>query len=302
MPPPDPRRLRSAPGVYDTPLATTGDPVFTALADRVDFTFNYDVEGAMPMALISDVTGTVRLDAEISGANGWKRTLSVVPETRLSGPNTKTIGSLSLRDVREMIRQMETAAGVTFAQYRINLKQTVVGSARVSGQGVNMDYRKDVVFAFDQYQFAVNQPEELKQQQGGTVSTTIREPWSVKVPLLPFSISYGWMRFASLSFVLVSIGGLVTMSVATRMTERAGEAAMIEARYADLLVRTDAAAIDFGGQLVGVAEFEELARMARRTQGSILHCKLAVGDQYLLVEPGITYLYAVAPVRKPVTA
>lgn len=45
---------------------------------------------------------------------------------------------------------------------------------------------------------------------------------------------------------------------------------------------------------MGVAEFEDLARMARRTQGSVLHCRTLLGDQYLLVEPGVTYLYSVS--------
>ena len=201
-----------------------------------------------------------------------------------------------------MVKQMETVAGVAFAQYRVRFTENVNGNARVSGQPVTINYDKQVSFNMDQYQFSLNSGENLGQDQSGTVTTTIREPWSVKVPLLPFPIQYEWMRFTSLLFVLVSISGLLVMGVATHMTESAGEAAMIEARYADLLVEADAAAIDFGGQLVGVAEFEELARMARRTQGAILHCRLALGDQYLLVEPGVTYLYSVTHAAKRVIA
>ena len=293
---------KGAPGIYDTQLATAGDPVFTSIADEMFFTFDYDLEGGMPTALMSDVKGTARLDVELSAANGWKRGVSIVPETPLKGTNTKIVGTLSLRELRKIVDQTEAAVGVGFAQYRVRITESAKGTARVSGQGVNLDFRKQVAFTMDKFQVAVNSGENLVQSQSGTVSTTIREPWVVKVPMIGLPISYEWIRFSSLLSVFIAIGGLLAMGVVTRLTEQAGEAALIDARYADLLVPTDAEAIDFGGQLVGVAQFEALARMARRTQGSILHCRVPLGDQYLLVEPGVTYLYSVARRTRTVPA
>lgn len=283
-----------APGVYDSGIATSGDPIFSALADEVAFTFDYVVEGGMPTALLSDIKGTASLEVELSASNGWKRVIPMVAETPLTGNATKLVGSLSLSELRTIIEQTEEKVGVGFAQYRVRITQAAKGTGRVSGQPINLDFNKKTVFTLDKFQLVLSTGEELLQSQSGTVTTTIREPWSVTVPLLGMQVSYDWMRFTSIVSVLISIGGLILMGVATRLTERTGEAALIEARYADLLVPTDAAAIDFGGQLVGVAQFADLARMARRTQGSIMHCRIPTGDQFLLVEPGVTYLYSVS--------
>jgi len=238
---------KGAPGVYDSGIATSGDPVFLTLADQVAFSLDYAVEGGMPTALLTDVKGTARLDAELSAANGWKRVIPIVQETPLTGNATKLVGTFSLAEMRALIERTEETVGIGFAQYRVRLIQKVDGSARVSGLPVKLGLDKQAMFTLDKFQFALNAGEQLFQVNSGTVSTTISEPWSVKLPLLGIAISYDWMRFTSIVTVVVSIGGLMLMGIATRMTEHAGEAAVIAARYADLLVPTDADAIDFGG-------------------------------------------------------
>ncbi|MGE3856464.1 MAG: signal peptidase I [Dehalococcoidia bacterium] len=284
---------KGAPGLYDAPLASTGDPVFTSVAQEVFLTSKYTLDGVVSTALISDVKGTARLDAEISAQNGWKRTLNVVPETAFNGPTVALTGNLSLTAVRDLIQRMEDLAGVGSPQYRVRIIQTVKGTASVTGQPIDLKLNKSVGFQLDKNQFAVLTGENLTQGEGGSTATTVRKPWVITVPPFGFQVSYEWLRFTAVVSILVSVAGLLVMGMATHLTERSGEAALIEARYADLLVPTDADAIDFGGQLVGVAQFDDLVRMARRTQGSILHCKAFFGDQYLLVEPGVTYLYSV---------
>ncbi|MEI7926345.1 MAG: signal peptidase I, partial [Chloroflexota bacterium] len=284
---------KGAPGLYDAAVASTGDPVFTNVADEVFFTFKYGVEGVVSNALVSDVQGRAKVDVEVSAVNGWKRTINIVPETVFTGEKTALTGKLSLRTVRELISQTEETAGVAFPQYRIKVLQHVKGTAEITGKPVDLALNKGVSFQLDKNPFALLAGETLTQAEGGNTSTTVRKPWVITVPPFGFQISYDWLQFGAVIAVVLSISGLIVMAVATHMTEREGEAALIEARYADLLVPTDADAIDFGGQLVGVAQFEDLVRMARRTQGSILHCKVFIGDQYLLVEPGVTYLYSV---------
>lgn len=284
---------KGAPGLYDAPLASTGDPIFSSVADEVFFTSKFSVDGVTSTALVDDVSGTARLDAEISAQNGWKRTINIVPDTAFKSANATLTGTLSLAALRDLVQRTEELAGVGFPQYRVRIIQSVQGKATVTGKPVDLVLNKSVAFQMDKNQFSVLTGENLTQGEGGSTSTTVRRPWSITVPPVGFKISYDWLRFTAVISILVSVSGLLVMSVATHMTERSGEAALIEARYADLLVPTDAEAIDFGGQLVGVAQFEDLVRMARRTQGSILHTKAFFGDQYLLVEPGVTYLYSV---------
>lgn len=281
------------PGLYDAPLASTGDPVFTSIADDVFFTFKYSLEGVVSTALISETQGRAKLDAEISAQNGWKRTINIVPETPFTGEKTTLTGTLSLRAVRDLVTQTEEIVGVGFPTYRIRILPSVTGTASVTGKPIDLSFQKAVAFQMDKSQLAVVTGEQLEMGEGGSTSTTVQKPWVITVPPFGFQVTYEWLRFSAVVSILLAIGGLMVMGVATRFTEHAGEAALIEARYADLLVPTDAEAIDFGGQLVGVAKFEDLVRMARRTQGSILHCKAFIGDQYLLVEPGVTYLYSV---------
>ncbi|RLT34941.1 MAG: hypothetical protein DWI58_20020 [Chloroflexi bacterium] len=286
---------KGAPGLYDAPAATSGDPVFAAVADEVLFTLKYSLEGVVSNALISDVKGTAKLDAEVSAANGWKRTLNIAPAAQFNSPTTLLSGTLSLRQVRDLIAQTETLSGVGFAQYRVRIIESVKGTAVVTGKPIDLNLQKSVGFQLDKNQLSIVAGESLAQGEGGSTATTISKPWVITVPPIGFQITYDWLRFTSILSVVLAIAGLIVMGVATRITERAGEAALIEARYADLLVPTDADAIDFGGQLVGVSKFDDLVRMARRTQGSILHCRAFVGDQYLMVEPGVTYLYSVRP-------
>src|SRR5690606_20174481 len=93
---------------YPTGTISTGDPVYLRLVDSIDVHVHHSID-APPQ----DVSGTSRLGAVISTADGWETTLALAPPSRFVGSELELHGTLDLRGVRELAERVSAATGTS---------------------------------------------------------------------------------------------------------------------------------------------------------------------------------------------
>jgi len=123
---------------YPAGRIATGDPVFVKLLNAVGVSFRYSTD-APP----ESVTGTARLDLELSNASGWRTSLSMAPATPLAA------GRAELRGVLDLPRIQALADGVakTTGAGAGGVNVTVKASADVSvGGAASIAYSSELPF------------------------------------------------------------------------------------------------------------------------------------------------------------
>ena len=78
--------------IYDSATVTTGDPVYPQVTNNVDVRFEYHLTSDQT----SNLSGTAGLDAEVSDATGWKRTIVLLQPAPFKGNAFITLGTLDL--------------------------------------------------------------------------------------------------------------------------------------------------------------------------------------------------------------
>jgi signal peptidase I len=107
--------------IYPSGRLVTGDPVFTKLVDTVEVSFVYTTNAAP-----ASVTGTVGLDAELSGDSGWHTTLSMVPPTAVVAGTVELVGTLQLSELQALATRVTEATEVGSPMLAVAVTATTV--------------------------------------------------------------------------------------------------------------------------------------------------------------------------------
>jgi signal peptidase len=113
-------------GIYDNPTASSGDPVFLSISDKIDVQFDYKL-GADSVAQIQ---GTYEIIAQISDDTGWKRTFKLTPNTPFEGNSFSASGSVNFLNVGRVINKFERITGISQSGFDLVVtpKITVFGT------------------------------------------------------------------------------------------------------------------------------------------------------------------------------
>jgi signal peptidase len=281
----------SVPGAaaYDAGRVTTGDPVFRKLASRVDVAFAYHFASQSP----SQVSGVQRLIAVVTDTNGWKRTLPLTTETPFEGDSFTAQAVLDLDRVQAVIDSLETETGIKRDLFEVAVVPEVQTTGTVAGQPFAAPFTPRLKFRVD--------PLQLQMLPAGPQETDPRSPSesaSVKVPQLEantlpvlgarLNIAEA-RRLALLGIALCVVTGL---GLGLYLLRRVGsdEPARIEARLGSMLVSVHSESPPTG-RIVNVETIEDLAKVAERTGGMVLHEVWGDAHQYLVEEGETTYHY-----------
>ena len=114
--------------VYPTGHVVTGDPVFVKLLTTLGVSFHYSTN-APPAA----VHGTVRLDAALSDAMGWRSTLPMVAPTPLKAGGANLAATLDLGRIQSLANSVASQTGLGAVPVNVAVTASAVvavGSAK----------------------------------------------------------------------------------------------------------------------------------------------------------------------------
>ena len=281
-----------APGVYDAAQARTGDPVFRRLADRVDIAFAYEFGSAAP----TDLHGTYRLDVRLAQANGWNRSLEVVPPTPFDGRSFVTSAVLDLGTVQDAIEAMERQTGVESRAYLLTLAPQVEVEGAVAGVALSERFTPEQSFLLDelvlqpQPPFGTNALSFERVQHGRVALVHAHEQ---RVSLGGLHVTLAQLRVASLAALGLAGPGLAGWLLVSFLVRRRDETTVIGAQYHDILVRAHLDRLPANPALVAVDSIEDLVRIAELKSLPVLDEREDGGGEcYFVVSPdGATYYY-----------
>ena len=293
-------------GVYDTTAARTGEPVFRRLTETVGVRFDYELASDLPT---DGVGGTYKLAAEVSADNGWRRRIPIEPATRFAGGGFTVQANLELSAVQRAIDKLEKQTGFSNERYALSVVPEVSAKGKLAGQNLEDGFSPRIDFWFDSLQLQLQNPsvagagtsepseegaDPLKPSEEGTVKLAGKEPNSISLVLFDLSVSTA--RMVSLLGFALSLGGLLWFGIpalrASKGTEQA-EPALIQSRYAPLLVSMRAGDPEPDGRMFEVATFEDLVKIAEKGGQSILQRTSGGTHDYYVPDAGVMYHYRI---------
>ncbi len=277
-------------GVYDSTTVLSGDPLFPKLTCTVDFQFDY--------ALMADqargLAGTHQITAIImDSVSGWHRTLPLETQTAFNGNTFVTNASLDLCEVRRIIASMEEATDLHLYIYSLIINPRVAITGTLSERSLQTAFEPQLLFLFDQVHIylyksdAVTDP--LNPSQAGLIQGTRRQ--ANTLALLGLTLEVGKARILALVGLGLSLGGLLFMFLFISNKIRSSREALVRMKYGSMLVDIRDSPLDITLLAVDVITMDDLARLAERHAGTILHEVRGLVHYYFVQGDGVIYRF-----------
>jgi signal peptidase I len=278
--------------VYPSGQVTTGQPIYMQLVDEVEFGFSYLFQSSAP----HKVGGTASLVARLSDGNGWTRDFELAPEAAWHGGHWTGTGTVKLRPIRELVKQVESSTGVARDFYTLSIIPRVETDGTMNGHHLSTKFAPALGLQVGSLEMQVAPSTDpssadgdaLRPSQGGVVVAPIEAPSVLSLPGL--SIDVGKARLISalgLTLALLLLA-LVAFVLTTPVQD---EAAKIQAAFGKLMIPVRSVSVDPNASQVEVEGIEVLAGLARRYDRAILHQHAGDVHRYVLENEGTLYSY-----------
>jgi hypothetical protein len=296
-------RVAGGEGVYGSDTATTGEPVYLKLADRVQLAFGYRFDSPA----VAELAGTVALVAELSDVNGWSRTFELAPPTRFEGTDVSIGGVLDLASLGRLTAELERATGVDRLAYSVGVTAKVEVEGTLAGREISEAFEPRLGFLLDDLQLQLapdasvvageDAADPLEPATGGLLEVSRTVPRTIGV--LGAELRLEPLRSVGLVLLGLGIVGLLVALARRLRAARRGEPALIEARYGQWLVPIHTNGGCAPDRVVEVESFESLLRLADHYGHVVLHDLREDGHTYVVEEGGVTYRYRPRPSVRP---
>lgn len=288
------------PGVYDSDLVQTGEPVFPKLTCFLNVGFTYAIAGEN----LQNVSGTQSTYARIMDVqSGWQRTIPLYPETSFSGASNFTMSTLDLCEVESLVNLVEAQAGLKQISYTLEIVSEVKFTANVGGAVFSDTFSPVLTFNYDKIHFFLAEAgddDPLHSVKSGMAGSAVAQANSIS--LMGFAIPVWMMRLVSMLGFLVSALGLGMAGMGLYRTASETEEGLIRLKYGGMLVNVHEQNLEPYSATVDVNSMDDLARLADRYGGMILHMKRNFLHYYFVQSRGAAYRYVITSGKKGVSA
>jgi len=276
------------PGVYDSEIVQTGEPIFRRLIDEVTVNFEYRLATDLP----GPVSGTYHLIAELGGLSGWKRTIELQPETVFDNRTFVTTSTIDLSDIQALLENFEKQVDIHRNTYKIAIIPQVSVNGQIAGQALEDTFAPRLVFEFSDLQLQLaNSADSIKPFQSGQLSRTITQPNTLSI--LGLNLDVSTARVISLIALALSVSVSEVLGLLIFYTTRKGESAKIQLKYGSMLipVQNGNLVTDAKRRIVSIGSIDGLAKIAETNGSMILHLTRGNVDYYLVKSADALYCY-----------
>lgn len=286
------------PGVYDTDVVRSGEPVFPKLTCFLNIGYTYNVIGDL-----QGIAGSHKMYARIMDLqSGWQRTIPLNADAGFASNSYFTMATLDLCQVEAIVNLVEVETGLKQTAYTLEIVNDVSFIAGAEGNPVNDTFSQALTFKYDKVHFYLDvdsQADPLRFSQPGLAGSSESEMNTLSV--LNFAIPIWILRLISLTGFTVS--GLVLSALGMNLYRAASqsEEALTRLKYGSMLVDVYEQNLAPSSTLIDVASLDDLARLAERHGTMILHMPKNFLHFYFVQVHGTTYRYVLTTGRKGAT-
>lgn len=277
--------------VYGATTVTTGQPIFLRLVHTVDFKFAY----TFGSSAAHGAAGTIALDAQIVGSNGWKRTLKLVAPTSFTGDHASITGAVNLPSLTKLTERVDALSAVNGGTYTLTLLPKVQMHGIAGGNTIRDSFEPKLALMLDPNQLQL-QPgtvtgagaaSTLTQTASGSGTTTVASKLSILKFKLPVALARHISLYGGAAALILLLAGI---AAGLRAKPR-DEHAEVARRFGDLIVPVDSLPAEAASKLIRTSDMEGLARIADQAGKMIMHAERAGRHTYLVEDDGVRYVY-----------
>ena len=283
-----------AAGVYDGDLLVAPEPLYRQLVDELPIRFNYDLTSGNAGPVMTNISGSVELTAQIVGGDGWTRTYLLYPRTQFTSAQVDAVASLDLAGIEADLVGVSELTGVASNQHVVRVVANVQTSGLIDGVPFETDYQHLAQFRMTPLALQFDgTADSLTFSESRSVARQIVAPRVLELPMIPFTLSYRQFPLVGGLGLVVSFVLLLLVARATRATSDQGEAARISAAHGALLVKMVEERATLGPRPHGVSQFSDLVRLAAMEGLAIMHRSGSKQDEYFVLSTDRSWRYAV---------
>lgn len=278
------------PGVYDTDMVRTGEPVFPKLTCFLNIGFTYNILGNQ----LQGISGSHQMYAHIIDTqSGWQRTIPIIPQTAFTGNSYLATANLDLCQLVSLVNLVEKETGLHTNIYTVEVITDIALTAVAAGQPVEDTFAPTLTFKFDKvhlYLDSINpETDPMHMTKQGLAGNSNIQTNTLPIPggALPIRS----LRLFALLGLGLSLSGLVIMGLSIFNTARQSEEALIRLRYGPRLMDIYERSLDTSMRVIDVTSIDDLAKMAEHQNTMILHMMLNFLHYYLVQGNGTMYRY-----------
>lgn len=277
--------------IYEKGLIQTGDPIFSQLVTTLPITFTYQLESEHG----GDTRGTTQLAVELSDRNGWRRRFDLQEQQSFTGRTATASGVIDIGRIHQLIERFQQQTDTAQQEYKLNILAAVQIEGGVGGQALRDEFRPQLELRLaDRLLQPVQNPaaaDVFRPLKQGLLQGTRVEPSTFTLLNLRFDVAAA-RRWGLIGLALSLMSG-AALALPTIRTMRTDASATIRFRYGSLLIAVQPEHIVPNGQLVDVISIDDLAKIAERVGGVIMHAPAATTQAYLVHAGPLTYRYRV---------
>lgn len=286
------------PGVYDTDVVRSGEPVFPKLTCFLNIGHTYSVTGGH----LQGISGTHAMSARIMDEqSGWSRTIPLNTETSFVGNSYFTMATLDLCQIESLVNLVEQEAGLNQTAYTLEISANAAFTASVGGAQISDSFSPRLVFKYDKVHFYLftdksQSDDPLRSSKQGMAGSAASQPNTISILGLKPAV---WIiRVVSLIGFAFSLLGLIGTGMNVYRTASQSQDALIRLKYGGMLVDVYEQNLAPSSSVIDVATMDDLARLAERQGTMILHMTRNFLHYYFVQSNGTTYRYVISAGRK----
>ncbi len=281
------------PGIYDTELVRSGEPVFPKLTCFLNLGFTYNLMADQ----LQGAAGSHQLYARVfDDQSGWLRTIPLNPQTGFSGNTYFSMATLDLCQVESLVSMMEQETGLHASVYTLEIIADVAVTGLIAGSPINDTFVPSLVFKFDKVHLYLAsddpQVDSLYAMKQGLAGSTDLQTNTFVILGLNFTVRS--IRVMALMGLGLSLMGLVVIGLNLYRTAQQSPDALIQLKYGGILVEVYEQNLAPTTTKIDVTTIDNLARLAERHGTMILHMSRNFLHYYLVQVNNITYRYVIS--------
>ncbi len=288
------------PGVYDTDMVHSGEPIFPKLTCAMNLGFSYTLAGDQ----LQDIAGAQQLVAQVSDdQSGWQRTIPLTTTTAFNGSSYTALATLDLCQIETLVTTVEQETGFYPSFYTLAVIPHVSVMGQVDGQTLQDSFDPELIFKFDKLHFFLatdgTQSDPLRTAQSGIL--TSGTPVENSLPLLDFQLPVWEARIVAIGGLSLTLVAALILGLIVYTVTRDSQEAAIRMRYGALLVNVYERGLESLASVIDVTSIDDLARLAERHGAMILHMTRNSLHYYFVQHDGVTYRFIIREGRARAT-
>lgn len=297
-------RAPSAPLVYPSGYATTGDPLYQNLVKTVDLEFQYRFKSA----LTHTVHGTFELKSVLySQIDTWHRTFLLVPPQSFTGDTFTLKYAERLKILLDVLRHVSSSSGITEYAFAYDVMPVIHVSGVLHGRRIHQTFSPVLPFLVTRSSVSLNNSVApivsgatyvaptaastiaaiLHPVQRGNVPHLV----ATTVPIARYNIPVVDLRRAGVLFGLLAVGVFLIDWLSRRRRSSLSDEVLVARRLHLLLVPVSSLRLFEGQLMIRIENFLDLAKLAKFLERPIFVEDQDGGRLYVIDDDAHRYTY-----------